>query len=638
MVTSQSLIRASIRASIKYRQSLLQFDPGFANLLTALRGTLGVVVSFFILSYLAKQFNEPPMLAFLGVMLAMNGSIFVRDPGKRGQQISILAMPIPALIGLISSVLLEPWPELRMLGLLVIIFFAVSLRRLGNRWIGLGIIAFLSYFLPLFIPVPTRSLPFTSGSIVIAIFISYIIRFYLVPDRPEMMLRHYLETFEMRRTNVIASLRAMIDEPEKGWDEVDQAFVALNDLSLTIEEFLKTTGSRAVKKEADTLQMRVFERELNLRQLSQQVEELILGGSDQLERLRAFEEGVGRLAGNIRTSPGTLEKIIDELQEPRKKRILPREPGMHFTTRQAIQATLATALASGVGFAISPQRWYWAALASFFVFIGASRGDTLMRAVYRIVGTAAGLAIGFALASFSSGHRGLEWMVIVACIFLGIFGSRLAFGFWTAALFTVMIAILFDILGVLTHNLLVLRLEETVVGAIVGAIIGSFVLPTSTRSTVRVSLAKLLRSISDVLEELPIANTSARRRLVQGLRDIDYALQGLRTAAAPMAGQLTVMRRGEIPAILHDAAVLTHYVLHFSTMAPAESDVGELRARCLRLKDELLRQADRLQNGEGVIEPPIPVENEVRRGSLDSPAYVMKRLELATVTLSRRKL
>ena len=582
------------------------------------------------------------MLAFLGVMLAMNGSIFVRDPGKRGQQISILAMPIPALIGLVASVLLEPWPELRMAGLLIIIFFAVSLRRLGNRWIGLGIIAFLSYFLPLFIPVPLQSLPFTMGSIVIAIFISYIMRFYLVPDRPEVMLRHYLETFEIRRSNVIASLSALVHDPEVGWAAVDQAFVALNDLSLTIEEFLKTTGSRAVKKEADTLQMRVFERELNLRQLSQQVEEVLLNGSQKAQRLAAFEEGVGRLAGNIRTAPGMLEKIIDELQEPRKKKATVAEPGLHFTTRQAIQATLATALASGAGFAISPQRWYWAALASFFVFIGASRGDTLMRAVYRIVGTAAGLAVGFALASFSAGNHGLEWTVIVACIFLGIFGSRLAFGFWTAALFTVMIAVLFDILGVLTHNLLVLRMEETVVGAIIGAIIGSFVLPTSTRSTVRASLAKLLRSIGEVLEDLPIEKPSARRKLVQGLRDVDYALQGLRTAAAPMAGQLTVMRRGEIPAILHDAAVLTHYVLHFSTMAPAEGDAVELKQRCQRLKDELLRQADRLQAktevGDDSADPTIPIENEVRRGSLDSPPYVMKRLELATVTLARRKL
>jgi uncharacterized membrane protein YccC len=624
----------------KFRQALLEFDPGYANLLTAIRGTSGTVLAFIVLSYLAKQFNQPPMLSFLGVMLAMNGSIFVRDPGKRGQQISILAMPIPALIGLGASVLLEPWTEARMAGLLIIIFLAVSLRRLGNRWIGLGIIGFLSYFLPLFIPVPIASLPFTMATVVIAILISYVIRFYLLPDRPEVMLRHYLETFELRRTHVIDSLRHLVNQPEAGWGTVDLAFVALNDLSLTIEEFLKTTGSRAVKKEADTLQMRIFERELNLRQLSQRVEESLLSDCGKDERIKIFQAGFSQLAGNIRTEPGTLEKIIDELQEPRKKkgRVAYREPGLHFTTRQAIQATLATALASAAGFAISPQRWYWAALASFFVFIGASRGDTLMRAVYRIVGTAAGLAVGFALANFTSGHHGLEWTVIIACVFLGIFGSRLAFGFWTAALFTLMIAVLFDILGVLTNTLLVLRLEETVVGAIIGAIIGSFVLPTSTRTTVKTSLAKLLRAISDVLEDLPIENLAARRKLVQGLRDIDYALQALRTAAAPMAGQITVMRRGEIPAILHDAAVLTHYVLHFSTMAPSESDVQELKARCERLREVLSLQADQLETGQVKAELAAGLSGAPERGSLDSPLFVMKRLEQATTGLSRRQL
>lgn len=620
------------------RETLLQVDPGFTNLITALRGTVGVVISFFILSTLASRFQQPPMLAFLGVILAMNASIFVRDPEKRQQQITMLAVPIPACLALAISISLTDFPEAQVAGLLIVIFFAVAARRLGNRWVGLGIITFMSYFLPIFIRVPKDSLVFATASIFIAILCSYVVRFFLLPDRPEFTLKSYLECFELRKKKVIRELETVLQSPEVDREDVDAAFVALTDLSLAIEEFLKSAGSRTFKSEAETLQMRIFERELALKQLASEVEELLLAHTDKGARLAIFESRLGSLAGHIRTSPGTFEKVIDELQEGRRLNRKANQKGLHLTTRQAIQATLATAIASGIGFAISPQRWYWAALASFFVFIGSSRGDTLMRAMYRVVGTAAGLVLGFGFARFITGYHALEWSVIVACVFLGIFGSRLAFGFWTATLFTVMIAILFDLLGQLTNTLLFLRMEETVVGAIIGAIIGSFVLPTSTSATVKKAFARLLRTIGEVMADLPLEALSSRKKYVGRLRDIDYDLQALRLAAAPMAGNVRVMRKGRIPELLHHAAVLTHYVLHFSTMNPAgsEDERAVLKERCRVLSAEFLRQADLLDSGRPAEPSQLKTDANSQRGPLVSPLYVIRRIEQVALELTKK--
>lgn len=593
------------------------------------------MLSFFVLSTIAHAFQQPPLLAFLGVMLAMNASIFVRDPEKRQQQITMLVIPIPACLALTASILLSPWPEAQVAGLLVVIFFAVAARRLGSRWTGLGIITFLAYFLPLFIPVSPEALVFAMASVIIAILCSYLVRFYLLPDRPELTLRTYLECFELRKKIVIFELEAVLQKPEDGRDKVDAAFAALTDLSLAIEEFLKSSGARTFKSEAETLQMRLFERELALKQLAREVEDLLLNQTEKATRLAIFESRLGGLMGHVRTSPGTLEKVIDELQEGRRLQRKANQKGLHLTTRQAIQATLATALASGVGFAISPQRWYWAALASFFVFIGSSRGDTLMRAMYRVIGTAAGLVIGFGFARFISGHHALEWSLIVACIFLGIFGSRLAFGFWTATLFTVVVAILFDLLGQLTNTLLVLRMEETLVGALIGAVIGSFVLPTSTSATVKTALARLLRTIGEVLADLPPEALSSRKKFVGRLRDIDYDLQALRLAAAPMAGNVRVMRKGRVPELLHHAAVLTHYVLHFSTMtAPSnDDDRAILKDRCRALSVEILHQAELLEAGKPVKPSLLTTEADSQRGPLASPLYVMKRIEQVAIEI-----
>jgi len=123
----------------RLRDALLGIDPALTNTRVALRGTLSVVLSFFAISLLAKTFRQAPTLAFLGVIIALMGSMAVNDPTVRQQKVTMALLPLPTSLAFMTSILLGTWPPLRLLVFLMICFTAVWIRRFGIRWMGLGL-------------------------------------------------------------------------------------------------------------------------------------------------------------------------------------------------------------------------------------------------------------------------------------------------------------------------------------------------------------------------------------------------------------------------------------------------------------------------------------------------------------------
>ncbi|MGN6131741.1 MAG: hypothetical protein ACTHOK_15470, partial [Nocardioidaceae bacterium] len=64
---------------------------------------------------------------------------------------------------------------------------------------------------------------------------------------------------------------------------------------------------------------------------------------------------------------------------------------------------------------------------------------------------------------------------------------------------TIMIGQLYTVLGMFSDGLLVLRLEETAVGAAAGILVGLLVTPLSTRDTVRTARDELLGAVAELL-------------------------------------------------------------------------------------------------------------------------------------------
>ena len=104
-----------------------------------------------------------------------------------------------------------------------------------------------------------------------------------------------------------------------------------------------------------------------------------------------------------------------------------------------------------------------------------SRGELLIKGTQFIIGTFAGVVFGMLLATLLSGHETLTIGAIVAAVFLAFQANVAVYGamvFWL----TVILGLLFGMLGFFAPGLLLLRLKEAAVGAACGAAVASLVL------------------------------------------------------------------------------------------------------------------------------------------------------------------
>lgn len=166
-----------------------------------------------------------------------------------------------------------------------------------------------------------------------------------------------------------------------------------------------------------------------------------------------------------------------------------------ITTRQAVQATLGGAFALGLGQVLSDQRWYWAVGATWWVFVNTtSRGETLVRGFRRVLGTVIGIAAGFFVAIPLDG-AGAPTAAIVAVSVFGIFYTAAVSYSWMMFFVTVMVGVLYGVLGVLDASLLWLRVAETAVGALGAVLAVLVILPVTTHAITDAWIRKALRCV-----------------------------------------------------------------------------------------------------------------------------------------------
>ncbi|GAA1456444.1 FUSC family protein [Williamsia maris] len=217
------------------------------------------------------------------------------------------------------------------------------------------------------------------------------------------------------------------------------------------------------------------------------------------------------------------------------------------STRAAIQVAIATSVATVLGELVSPNRWYWAVLSAFVVFTGTStRGEILTRAGHRIVGTVAGVFAGVVLAALVGHRPPVQLALIVVCVFCAFYLVTIANGLLVFFV-TVLLAMLYGLLGTFSVAVLELRIAETCVGAAVGIGAAYFILPIRTRETVREKVDSYLDTLDEVISESidSVLEPGSGVDLVPVSRRLDTALQELQTSAKPLGmGPTSRARRG----------------------------------------------------------------------------------------------
>nr|WP_203687492.1 FUSC family protein [Streptomyces sp. SID14515] len=262
---------------------------------------------------------------------------------------------------------------------------------------------------------------------------------------------------------------------------------------------------------------------------------------------------------------------------------------LRITTRQAVQATLGGAFALGLGQVLSDQRWYWAVGATWWVFVNTtSRGETLVRGFRRVLGTVIGIVAGFAVAIPLDG-AGVPTAAIVAVSVFGIFYTAAVSYSWMMFWVTVMVGVLYGVLGVLDAALLWLRVAETAVGALGAVLAVLLVLPVTTHAITDAWIQKALRCVhactaeaADRLAGSTLADPGPR------VAELEVLLGRVRLSLAPLVHPLSPLparkaRARQVLALLDDCVREVRGLASIAADPDASHD-ARLSAACSRVE------------------------------------------------------
>lgn len=539
----------------------------------ASRALFALIVTAAILATLA-QFYPLPIAAYgLAFLLTFIGTIGIREPGLQHQTIT---RAIAGLIGASASILagaLAARPLVADIVFLAVIFVSVYIRRYGMRWLGVGLVAFMAYFMGYYMhPAPSEA-GFMLLAAAVALGAAQLASTLLFTEDPERDFRRALRTID-HRINLILRylLQASIDGALSPDDRatVRMQMTEFREILLMAEGFVPqiTKDGWAVNGAAADLAGGLID-------LLLAVERLVRYRETELpppEALRQLLAERGPTVAIIEPRPvAEPSKALQLLHDVRRARVRinaalgpspspifenqaattpaavlaalgPSRAGIPASLHRPIQVTVACGLALAAGLILSPSRWYWALITAYLVFNNTrTRADTAIRALNRAAGTVGGVVAGTLVATVLHDQPLVSGLLIPAVLFLAVYNMQTSYG-WMIFFFTIGLALLYGLMGMFTPELLFLRLTETLVGGICGVAAAFLILPVRTGGAVETALSNFL----DALDELMVITGDKDKRpddvTVAALK-LDGNYGALATAVRPLGGPWSVVTK-----------------------------------------------------------------------------------------------
>ena len=609
------------------RNWVIGSDPGLLRLRMATRTTAALGCSLLALYVLTRATGQPLTVALLGVVITMVASRSVNEPDPRQQRITMALLPVPAAVSITAAAVLASHQVVSDAVFVVVVFSAAYIRRFGARGRALGMVAFMSYFFTLYLRARISELPWMIGAVAVGTVCTFVMTAYVMPDRPERVLRATIRALRARMAIVVdtaaeAVRTGRLDErrrrrmrartlrlnetalmvqsqiedkadPALLWPGVTAEQLApwLLDAELAIE-WVATAGRRAAALASEApsaipTQTRValvdalsrLARAIRLpepdglRQAAGQAQRLLDEqppvsddpGSAAVRRLALAIINAATATSDVRAivdraatgGAATLESGYSE-RPPASDTAPEDEPvdeappeGLRPTTRQAIQVAVAASLAIVAGELVSPARWYWAVIAAFVIFAGTnSWGETLTKGWQRLLGTLLGVPCGVLVATLLAGDKTAALAGIFVCLFCAFYFMTVTYSLMTFWI-TTMLALLYGLLGQFSFGVLMLRIEETALGAVIGATVAIVVLPTHTRAAIRDDTRTLLASLSALIdvstatmfgEDERVSPSEQARQLDRDLQQFRVTAKPLLAGVAGLAGRRSIRR------------------------------------------------------------------------------------------------
>jgi uncharacterized membrane protein YgaE (UPF0421/DUF939 family) len=251
----------------------------------------------------------------------------------------------------------------------------------------------------------------------------------------------------------------------------------------------------------------------------------------------AFQPSVQLFGGWL---PGSAQVSNDASLEPDSRRGDRIQLARY--SRTAIQMGIAVGAATALGDLLSPSRFYWAVIAAFITFMNANTsGEQARKALFRVAGTLVGIGAGSLLVPVIGHHTYWSLAVILAALFLGFYLMRINYTFMVIAI-TVLVSQLYVQLGEFSNSLLLLRLEETALGAATAVIVVMVVLPLHTRRVLRIAFRDHVQAVGRLADHasshLLDEDHDTAATLRSDARAVDAAYQALTATAQPLRRNL----------------------------------------------------------------------------------------------------
>jgi uncharacterized membrane protein YccC len=581
------------RVVAHWRDHVIAGDPGGFSARAAARALISVLASGTVL----LSAGEPLSSALLGSVLALVTSIAISDARPRAQAATMALGFGAAMATICVATVVSPSVWAASLVLCAIVFAAVLARARGPRGTAVGMLAFMGYFFAVFVRARPADLPRLAPSVLVGAAAAYLARFAVVRDRPDRVRARVLRAFAARLRLLLGQIAAELLSPVA--DPARQRRIRrqtgrLNELALALEEAAGRSPHSPPVAAIRPWLRQLVEAEVAVDLLADATHSLGDRGASREVR-RDLAAAVALVRSWIhRADPALRDEVLRRLALARSRIDAPPDApnpsdpvrrmdacrrldrgvrlllagrpwetfpdvrpagstvsplsfraggggtsGLHGgrpNLRLAVQATVAVALATVAGRAISPTRWYWAVIAAFTVFARAATvAETLSRAWQRVLGTAVGVGTAIVIAELLGRHAVPSVIValVAICAAYGVFHVSYA----AMILFmTIALAVLYEMMGRPVPGLMALRLGESAAGAAVGTAVAALLLPTRSGDRIRRLVADVLLQAAPVILRgtTPGVDPRGDAQLLDDIRRVDRALAEVRNALRPL--------------------------------------------------------------------------------------------------------
>ncbi|MEV6645718.1 FUSC family protein [Amycolatopsis sp. NPDC051371] len=664
-------------------------DPGLVRLRLAGSAVLGIVLAVAAL----LPAHVPLTVMLVGAIAAMMTAFTVNDPTPGGQAVTLVLAFLAGAASITVASLGSALPPMDSIVFVLLIFVAVYAQRFGARGTALGSIGFFLFFFPMFLQAHLAQVPQLLMALAVGVLANAVVRFVLLRHNAEAEFLRVRRAFRARLAAVVRATEAhlAVNGSERTRKQLRSALARLHECVLLIEDAAPdVVDARA----ADRLRRRAIEVELAVQWLTITVQrtcsdELTADVRDdliaRLARFRALMERDPRELPLIsqtgeysrmlvegsrideHAAPGDgVRKALAELalaDDRAQRAAAPEstpdpldedndEPTPAFAydnrTRSAIQAVVGGGLAVLGGELVSHQRWYWAVLTVFVVFIGASSaGATFVKGVRRLGGTLIGIVGGVLLAFLVAGSTPATLALILVCVFGMVYTARVS-QVVMAFFITSMLGLLYSLLGTFSLEVLWIRVAETAVGATAGILAAVVIVPVRTRSVMLDDISAVLDELAEFLEHArDLLAGEENVNIIELSRDLDRAVEQVRTTIEPLTHPVNLRsaRRDYGWHVLTTLETIAFRARHVAARAqpgmlagPDTDRLGQFTGRLLANIDVLRKALDAPggpTTGTLVRDDGTPVSDRVEQAETRAVLSSLSHLDEGLVSLGR---